>query len=69
MRNEKYSVIGSRQPMIDSIPKATGYAQYTADLSLPGMLVGKLLRSPYPHARVPRVDTPKALSLLGVKAV
>lgn len=69
MRNEKYSVIGSRQPMIDSIPKATGYAQYTADLALPGMLVGKLLRSPYPHARVPRVDTKKALSLLGVKAV
>src|SRR4030042_4100569 len=69
MRNEKYSVIGSRQPMIDSVPKATGHAQYTADLSLPGMLIGKMLRSPYPHAKVLNVDTKRALSLLGVKAV
>jgi len=69
MRNEKYSVIGSRQPMIDSLPKATGHAQYTADLALPGMLIGKLLGSPYPHAKVLNVDTKRALSLLGVKAV
>src|SRR5512136_145280 len=69
MANEEYSVIGSRQPLIDSLAKATGHAQYTADLSLPGMLIGKLLRSPYPHAKVLNVDTKKALSLLGVKAV
>jgi 4-hydroxybenzoyl-CoA reductase subunit alpha len=55
--------------MIDSLPKATGHAQYTADLSLPGMLIGKLLGSPYPHAKVLNVETQKALSLIGVKAV
>ena len=69
MANEEYSVIGSRQPLIDSVAKATGHAQYTADLSLPGMLIGKLLRSPHPHAKVLNVDAKKAFSLLGVKAV
>ena len=69
MANEEYSVIGSRQPLIDSVAKATGHAQYTADLSLPGMLIGKLLRSPYPHAKVLNVDAKKAFSLLGVRAV
>lgn len=69
MANEEYSIIGSRQPFIDSVAKATGHAQYTADLSLPGMLIGKLLRSPHPHAKVLNVDAKKAFSLLGVKAV
>jgi CO/xanthine dehydrogenase Mo-binding subunit len=44
--------IGKRLPRVDAIVKATGEAKYAGDLSLPGMLHGKLLRSPYPHARV-----------------
>jgi len=66
---EKYSVIGKRIPRVDSRPKVTGEARYAIDLSFPGMLYGKILRSPYPHARVLNVDTSRAERLLGVKAV
>ena len=69
MRDEKYSVIGSRQPLVDGIVKATGHAKYAGDLSLPGMLIGKLLGSPYPHAKVLNVDAKRALALPGVMAV
>ena len=69
MSDEQYSVIGSRQPMVDGIVKASGNAKFTADLSLPGMLIGKLLGSPYPHAKVLNIDAKKALALPGVKAV
>lgn len=69
MSDKQYSVIGSPQPMVDGLVKATGHAKYTADLSLPGMLIGKLLGSPYPHARVLKIDTKKAFGLPGVKAV
>lgn len=53
----------------DSVSKATGQAPYTADLKLPRMLVGKVLRSPYPHARILNIDTDRAERLKGVKAV
>ncbi|MGD9033898.1 MAG: xanthine dehydrogenase family protein molybdopterin-binding subunit [Desulfobacteraceae bacterium] len=69
MSTKSYSVIGKRQPMIDGIAKASGDAKYTADLELPGMLMGKMLRSPYPHARVLNVDAGKAMALRGVKSV
>jgi 4-hydroxybenzoyl-CoA reductase subunit alpha len=46
-----------------------GKAKFTADLKLPGMLVGKIKRSPYPHARIVHIDTSKAEALPGVKAV
>jgi len=65
----EYSVIGKRIPRIDAPLKATGEAKYTADLSLPGMLYGKSLKSPYPHARILKLDTSKAERLPGVKAV
>lgn len=66
---EDYVNIGKRLPRVDGIPKATGEAKYAADLSLPGMLWGKILRSPYPHARILSIDTSKALGLPGVRAV
>ena len=69
MRDEKYSVIGSRQPLVDGIVKATGHAKYAGDLSLPGMLIGKLLGSPYPHAKVLNVDAKRALALPGLRAI
>jgi 4-hydroxybenzoyl-CoA reductase subunit alpha len=66
---EDYVNIGKRIPRVDGIPKATGEAKYAADLSMPGMLRGKILRSPYPHARILSIDTGKALALPGVRAV
>jgi 4-hydroxybenzoyl-CoA reductase alpha subunit len=61
--------IGKRLPRVDAIVKATGEAKYAGDLSLPGMLHGKILRSPYPHARILRIDTTKADRLFGVRVV
>ena len=66
---EEYSVVGKRLSDKDAPPKATGQAQYTDDIVLPGMLVGKVLRSPYPHARILNIDTSRAKQLPGVKAV
>ncbi len=55
--------------MVDAAGKTTGAGKYTDDLSLPGMLVGKILHSPYPHARIKRIDTARAKALDGVVAV
>lgn len=63
------SLIGKSMVRSDSVAKATGQALYTADLRLPRMLVGKVLRSPYPHARILNIDTRRAERLSGVKAV
>lgn len=66
---KEYACIGKRLPRIDGIVKATGDAKYTDDLTLPGMLYGKVLRSPLPHARIHHIDTSMAERLAGVKAV
>lgn len=63
------SVIGTRLRRIDGIDKASGRAVYTDDIALPGMLHGKILRSPHPHARIVSIDTSEAESLPGVHAV
>lgn len=63
------NVVGSRGRKADSIRKATGEAIYADDIALPRMLHGKLLRSPYAHARLKRVDTSRAEALPGVYAV
>ena len=65
----EYTIIGKRMPRVDSRAKVMGKAKYTADLKLPGMLVGKIKRSPYAHARILDIDTSKAENLPGVKAV
>jgi 4-hydroxybenzoyl-CoA reductase subunit alpha len=65
----QYAVVGKSVPRVDGKIKATGEARYTADLKLPGMLYGKVLRSPLPHARILNIDTSKAEQLSGVKAV
>ncbi len=65
----KYSLIGKRLPRIDAREKVTGKALYTDDISMPGMLCGMILRSPFAHARIVRIDTKKAMKLPGVKAV
>jgi len=65
----KYSVIGQRVHNVDGTEKVTGSAKYTFDVVLPNMLYGKVLRSPYPHARILKIDARKAKRLVGVKAV
>jgi 4-hydroxybenzoyl-CoA reductase subunit alpha len=64
-----FSVIGKSIAMVDAAGKTTGAGKYTDDLSLPGMLVGKILHSPYPHARIKHIDTSRAQALDGVVAV
>lgn len=66
---EKYSVIGKRLPRLDGVAKVTGEAKYAADIMLPRMLQGKILRSTLPHARILNIDTSRAERLPGVKAV
>lgn len=65
----EYSLIGKRIPRTDSLEKATGQARYFADIAPPRMLYGKILRSPYPHARILHIDTSRAASLPGVRAI
>jgi 4-hydroxybenzoyl-CoA reductase alpha subunit len=64
-----YLVIGKDLPYIDSKAKVAGDAQYIEDLSMPGMLYGKILRSPISHGKILNIDTSRAASLNGVKAV
>ena len=64
-----FSIIGKPTAMVDAAEKTTGAGKYTDDLSVPGMLVGKILHSPYPHARIKRIDTSRAEQLEGVVAV
>lgn len=63
------NIIGRRVPLVDAMKKTTGEGFYTDDIKLPGMLVGKILRSPYPHARIVKIDTAKAEALPGVHVV
>ncbi len=62
-------VVGTRPIRPDGVDKVTGRAQFGADFQLPGQLVGKVLRSPYAHARIRSIDTSKAEAVPGVKAV
>jgi 4-hydroxybenzoyl-CoA reductase subunit alpha len=64
-----FSIIGKPIAMVDAAEKTTGAGKYTDDLSVPGMLVGKILHSPYPHARIKRIDTSRAEKLEGVIAI
>ncbi len=64
-----YKVIGTRQERYDAADKVTGRAQYGADIRLPNMLYGKVLRSPHAHAIIRSIDTRAAEALPGVKAV
>jgi xanthine dehydrogenase molybdenum-binding subunit len=66
---KEYSIVGKRTPRIDAFERVTGQAQYTGDIQLPGMLHGRVLRSPHPHARIVSIDTSKAEKLGGVKAI
>jgi CO/xanthine dehydrogenase Mo-binding subunit len=62
-------VVGTRPLRPDGADKVTGRARFGADYSLPNQLIGKVLRSPHPHARLRSIDVSQALALPGVKAV
>ena len=64
-----YQVIGTRPIRHDGTDKVLGAARYAADQNLPGMLYGKILRSPHAHARILNIDTSKAEALPGVTAI
>jgi xanthine dehydrogenase molybdenum-binding subunit len=66
---QELSVVGKRVPRWGAQDKTTGTAQYVVDIELPGMLVGKVLASPHPHARIIKIDKSKAEKLPGVEAV
>src|SRR5262245_47881311 len=68
-RMAKFSVVGRSIPQVNAREKVLGTAMYVGDLSLPHMLHGKVLRSPYPHARIRHIETQRARELAGVKAV
>jgi CO/xanthine dehydrogenase Mo-binding subunit len=64
-----FKVIGTRVPKLDAVEKVTGAVRYLPDLEVPGMLCGRILRTPLPHARIRRIDTRKAEALPGVVGV
>ncbi len=65
----EYNVVGKRPVRPDGVDKVTGRARYGADTNLTGTLHARVLRSPYPHARIKSIDTAKAEAFPGVKAV
>lgn len=68
-RENPLAAIGRAHPRIEAPDKVTGRAKYSSDVRLPGQLCGRILRSPWPHARVVKVDTAAAAALPGVRAV
>lgn len=64
-----YSVLGKSVTRVDAVAKVTGKAKYTDDLAEKNMLIGKLLRSPYAHARIKSIDVSRAKALPGVEAI
>src|SRR4051812_168613 len=64
-----HGYVGTRTIRPDGMDKVTGRARFGADFSLPGQLIGRVLRSPHAHARIVSIDTSKAEALPGVKAV
>ncbi|MDJ0935281.1 MAG: xanthine dehydrogenase family protein molybdopterin-binding subunit [Kiloniellales bacterium] len=69
LEKRSFSAVGTRPLRPDGVDKVTGRARFGADMTAPGMLIGKILRSPHPHARIRAIDVSKAAALPGVKAV
>ena len=69
LSTQEYNVVGTRPIRHDGTDKVTGRAQYGDDVHLPGLLYGKILRSPYSHARIKSIDGTRALAHPEVRAV
>lgn len=67
--SQAYKVIGTRPIRHDGLDKVTGRTQYGADIQLAGLLQGRILRSPYAHAKIRKIDVSKALKVPGVEAI
>jgi CO/xanthine dehydrogenase Mo-binding subunit len=65
----KLKFIGQKETRIDGAERVAGQATFTSDIQLPGMLYGKILRSPHPHARIRKIETRRAEKLPGVWTV
>lgn len=61
--------VGRSEKRVDGIKKVTGFVRYTDDLKLSGMLYARIKKSPYPHAKILRINTLKAEKLPGVKVI
>jgi CO/xanthine dehydrogenase Mo-binding subunit len=69
MPEKQLRYVGQSVARVDGVEKVTGKAKFTGDLKISGMLHGKILRSPYPHARIRSIDASRAEALPGVAAV
>jgi xanthine dehydrogenase YagR molybdenum-binding subunit len=67
--NDQHRLLNTRLPRVDFPKKTTGAAIYSYDVHLPGMLYGRILRSPYAHAKITGLDLTAAKKIPGVKAV
>jgi xanthine dehydrogenase molybdenum-binding subunit len=67
--SERLKVVGTNPARLDGIDKVTGQARFAPDISMPGMIYGKIIRSPHAHAHILNIDTSDALVLEGVYAV
>ena len=67
--NGSYKVVGTRPVRHDGVDKVTGNARFSADINLPGLLHGRVLRSPHSHAIIKSIDTSRAEAYPGVRAV
>lgn len=65
----RLSIVGTSVPRVDALEKATGQAIFGTDIKLPRMLHARVLRSPYPHARIVSIDTSRAEQLSGVACI
>ena len=68
MKDRAFKIVGSRFSKAEAFQKATGELKFSGDLTFPGMIHAKILRSPYAHAKVRHIDVSRAMKLLGVKA-
>ncbi len=69
LATEEFKVVGSRPVRHDGVDKVTGRARYAADTAMPGLLHGKVVRSPHAHAHIRSIDASRALAMPGVHAV
>ena len=69
MAKREFKYVGRSVARVDGVEKVTGTAKFVGDISVPGMLYGKILRSSYPHARIASIDSKQAEDLPGVMAV
>ena len=69
LSKQEYNVVGTRPRRHDALDKVTGHARFSADIHLPGLLHGKILRSPHPHANIKSINTSRAQKLPGAKSI